>query len=176
MLESAGLAFAGYLDDFSRIDCLPEGDTSYDDVLIAIADPTTREKIFQNWSRKRVPFKPLISSDVRLHPSVRIGLGSLLCPGVKITVDVSIGDFVIVNLNSTIGHDVKIGSFSSVMPSVNISGSVSIGKRVFIGSGATILQGLSIGDDAIIAAGAVVTKNVPTGQTVIGVPARPRRK
>jgi len=49
---------------------------------------------------------------------------------------------------------------------------VSIGCNVWIGGSAIILPGVTIGDDAIIGAGSVVTRNVPTGATVLGNPAR----
>lgn len=49
---------------------------------------------------------------------------------------------------------------------------VTIGSNVWIGSGALILPGVSVGDDAIIGAGSVVTRNVPSGATVAGNPAR----
>lgn len=40
-----------------------------------------------------------------------------------------------------------------------------------IGAGAVILPGLTIGEGAMIGAGAVVTKNVPAGETWVGIPA-----
>lgn len=49
---------------------------------------------------------------------------------------------------------------------------VRIGANVWIGGGAIILPGVTIGDDAIIGAGSVVTRDVPTGATVVGNPAR----
>lgn len=159
----------GYLDDFMVV----KAPADYDDIVLAIADPRIRHKIIANWSRKAVPFNSLISTDIKLHSSVKVDKGCILCPGVKLTVDIQIGQFVIINLNSTIGHDVTIGDFTSIMPSVNISGNVKIGKRVFIGSGATILQGLTIGDDVVIGAGAVVTEDIATGKRVKGVPAKP---
>ena len=52
---------------------------------------------------------------------------------------------------------------------------ITIGKNVWIGGGALVMPGIFIGDDAIIGAGAVVTRDVETGQTVAGNPARPLR-
>ena len=49
---------------------------------------------------------------------------------------------------------------------------VRIGSNVWIGGGAIVLPGVSIGDDAIVDAGSVVTRDVPSGITVVGNPAR----
>jgi maltose O-acetyltransferase len=51
---------------------------------------------------------------------------------------------------------------------------VRIGQNVWIGGGAIILPGVTIGDDAIIGAGSVVTRDVASGVTVVGNPARLR--
>jgi sugar O-acyltransferase (sialic acid O-acetyltransferase NeuD family) len=170
-LSDGRYSFAGFIDDFKQqLHAL--SDDEFDDVFMAIANPQIRARLIAAWSRKQVPFHAFISEEVLLHPSVRVGKGVIICPGVKATVDISIGDYSILNLNATIGHDVVMGEFCSIMPSVNISGNVKLGKRVFVGSGATILQGLRIGDDVIIGAGAVVTRNVAAGETMAGVPAR----
>ncbi|GAA3843057.1 sugar O-acetyltransferase [[Pseudomonas] carboxydohydrogena] len=49
---------------------------------------------------------------------------------------------------------------------------VAIGYDVWIGGGAIILPGVTIGDNAIIGAGSVVTRDVASGATVVGNPAR----
>jgi len=51
---------------------------------------------------------------------------------------------------------------------------VHIGRNVWIGGGAIILPGVTIGDDALIGAGSVVTRDVPSGCTAFGNPARIR--
>jgi UDP-2-acetamido-3-amino-2,3-dideoxy-glucuronate N-acetyltransferase len=43
-----------------------------------------------------------------------------------------------------------------------------------IGSGAIVLGGVRIGAGALVGAGAVVSRDVAPGETVVGVPARPR--
>lgn len=52
---------------------------------------------------------------------------------------------------------------------------VCIGRNVWIGAGAIVLPGVTVGDDAIISAGSVVTRDVPSGTTVLGNPARAHR-
>lgn len=48
----------------------------------------------------------------------------------------------------------------------------AIGDNVVLGSGSKILGGITIGDDAVVGANSVVVKQVQSGTTVAGVPAR----
>lgn len=50
-----------------------------------------------------------------------------------------------------------------------------VGHGASIGAGAVILPGVTIGKNALIGAGAVVTRDVPSGETGVGNPARPIR-
>ena len=52
---------------------------------------------------------------------------------------------------------------------------IMIGRNVWIGGGALILPGVTIGEDAVVGAGSVVTRDVASGATVMGNPARARR-
>ena len=51
-----------------------------------------------------------------------------------------------------------------------------IGDDCVIGAHAVILGPIHVGDGAVVGAGAVVVRDVPAGQTVVGVPAKPIRR
>jgi sugar O-acyltransferase (sialic acid O-acetyltransferase NeuD family) len=145
-------------------------------IVVGIADPRVRKKIVEGIDRSGISFPVII------HPSVlagdtrvnRFGRGSIITAGCILTTGITLGEFVIINLATTIGHDVNIQHFASVMPACNISGFVSVGEGAYVGSGAVILPQVSLGPDCVVGAGAVVTKSVDASSTVMGVPAIPK--
>lgn len=147
---------------------------------IGVGDNGLRRKIACRY-RGQLEFPTLI------HPSATFGhnqrevlehsTGTIVCAGVRITNKVCVGDFVILNLNATVGHDVIIGDYANISPGANVSGFVDIGPEVWIGTGATINQGnsmarLEIGDRTTVGSGAVVTKSCDSNAVYAGVPAR----
>lgn len=68
--------------------------------------------------------------------------------------------------------DSVIGPNCLIFQQVTLAGAVTLGGHVDIGAGAKLLGPLRVGDDARIGANAVVTRDVPSGATVAGIPAR----
>lgn len=170
------LKVIGFIDDFSTLNSLyeiPVKNSSLIDnfFITAIANSQHKQQIKQANEEFLYPF-PIIHSQIQLNKTIKIDASSIICAGVKLTVDIYIGKLVHINLNSTIGHDSIIEDFCTLMPSVNISGNVKIGEGTLIGSGAIILPNITIGKWCKIGAGAVVTKNIPDFSTIIGVPGR----
>jgi maltose O-acetyltransferase len=120
----------------------------------------------------RPPFHCDYGYNIRLGRGVFLNFGSVFLD----VVAIEIGDLC------------QIGSMVQVLtadhprePALRRKGyesgiPVRIGENVWIGGGAIILPGVTIGDNAIIGAGSVVTRDVPSGATVMGSPARMSRR
>lgn len=145
--------------------------TKDDYCITAVADCSWKMKIYEHLKDKAT-FFTCIAPDAVIGKYNRIGEGSVICPGVRITTNVEIGKCVILNIGTQIGHDCVIGDFSSLMPSVDLGGSVKVGKNVFIGTKATLIPKISVGDNATIGAGSVVVRKVKSSVTVFGNPAK----
>lgn len=113
-----------------------------------------------------------------IHPSAfigrtaRLGFGLQAMPRAAVSEMTTIGDWCILNTNCTVDHECKLGDGVHIMGGASLAGLVTVGNFATIGTNATILPRLKIGAGAFVGAGAVVTKDVPAGETVIGVPAR----
>lgn len=143
-------------------------------VAIALGDPVRKQEVTSRISNKQINYPALQHprSLVQNRESVMIGKGSILCAGAIITTNISIGEFVLLNLNTTVGHDCTIGNYCSVMPGCNIAGNVSIESLALVGSGSNIRNRVRIGTGAVVGMGSVVLENVDANSVVAGVPAK----
>jgi len=91
------------------------------------------------------------------------------------------GGLYIPHPNGTVIMPRRIGRNCSIIACVTIGmrnewAFPDIGDDVFVGAGARILGGIQVGDRAVVGANAVVIHDVPAGETVGGIPARPLKK
>lgn len=140
--------------------------------VCAVGSSNVRKKIIEKLKDTSVKFATLVDPSVLYSNSVKIGEGAIVCAGTIITVDVNIGDHVIVNLDCTIGHDAVIDDFVTIYPSVNVSGNVLISECSELGTGTQIIQGKKVISNTIIGAGAIVVKDCLESGTYVGSPAK----
>ncbi len=143
-----------------------------DSIAIAVADPAIRGSIVSNLG-SQITYETLIHPAAQLGSALynRIGKGTIITAGVMLTTGITIGNFCILNLLTSVGHDVTIGDYSTIMPGCSISGNVSVGSRCLLGTGSRVLQKIEIGEHSVVGAGAVVTKSYPAKSRLMGVPA-----
>jgi acetyltransferase-like isoleucine patch superfamily enzyme len=76
------------------------------------------------------------------------------------------------NTAAVVEHDCLVGDHVHLSPGVLLGGGVTVHSFAHVGIGAIALPGSEIGEGAIVGAGAVVLDSVPSGTTVVGIPAR----
>jgi len=112
--------------------------------------------------------KVVIGDDVEIGSNTCIDRGAL--------GDTIIGDGTKIDNLVHIAHNVRIGKNCHIVALTCIGGSVTVEDNVYIGIGPSIRNQIKIGEGATIGMGAVVVKDVKSGVTVIGNPAREMRK
>jgi acetyltransferase-like isoleucine patch superfamily enzyme len=132
---------------------------------------------------------------------LQVGTGCKVAKGVVLMLyrgqlvigdDATLGDYCNIRAFASfirLGNHVGIGQFTSIVASnheVSPTGvwdtelavveegrhGVVIGDDCWIGAHCVILPGVTIGDRCVVGAGSVVSRDVPSGSTVAGVPAR----
>lgn len=168
-LKQKGKVLLGYpvLGELDLSIKLSNNDTYF---ICAVGAAKIRKEIINKLGD--IKYAKLIDPSVQIDDTIKIGDGSIICAGNILTVDITIGEHVIINLDCTIGHDAIINDFVTVYPSVNISGNTNIGTMVEMGTGSKVIQGLSIHRETIIGAGGVIVKDISESGVYVGVPAK----
>jgi sugar O-acyltransferase (sialic acid O-acetyltransferase NeuD family) len=171
-------------DDLTALDDFPELKsrlistiTDYqplptDDVFIAISKPASKLKLAESLRGRGAKFGTFIHRTALVEKSAELGEGCIICPKVVVSCRAKLGDFVSLNIASSVGHDARLGTATTLSAHADVTGHAVLGTGVFMGSHAVVLPKVKVGDYATIAAGSVAIRNVQPEKTVIGVPAK----
>lgn len=143
---------------------------------VGVGDPRVRRRIVRRIEGWAIQFPCLIHPSVVMHRTVSMKDGVIICAGNILTVEISLGRHVHLNLMNTVGHGAVLGDFCTVYPGVNISGDVTFQAGVSMGTGSEVIQGLRVGAGTVVGAGATVVRDLEGDVVAVGSPAKPIRK
>lgn len=140
--------------------------------IIAFADPAEKRRVALALADRGWQAEIFIHDSAVVGLRTNIGAGTAVFPFCRISSDCEIGEHVLVNGGSGVGHDAAVGSYSSLLGAVSVNGNAQVGEGVLFGAGSMVYPGKKVGSWARIGLGSVVLRNVPEGATMFGNPAR----
>ena len=142
-------------------------------IVIGIAFPAIKQKIINRLvANNTLAFPTLIHERAWISRDVLVGKGCIIYPGSTINFGSRIEDFVVLNMNCSLGHHTTVGTYSSFAPGVNTGGHTIFHDRVDVGIGASTIQGITVGTGSVIGGQSMVVQHVDAETTVAGVPAK----
>ena len=153
----------------SIVDYLPQ---PQDRFVCTIGKPRPKLAVTERIAGRGGQFVNLIHPAAAIGPGCILGQGIIVCRNTVVTTNVSLGDHVHLNLASTCGHDAVIGKGCTLSGHCDVTGRAVLEAGVFLGSHASVAPGVRVGAFAVVGAGSVAFRNVPPGQTFVGVPGK----
>lgn len=150
---------------------LKNGQKQYEGI-VAVGEPRDRELLTQRFADAGISITNIIDRTARISPTVKLGIGVIICEFVSIHAFADVGSGVLIQPGAVIGHDIIIGDYSVMGTYSAPGGECVFGKNTYVGMNATIKEKLTVGNNAIIGMGAVVFRDVEENTVVVGNPAR----
>lgn len=143
-------------------------------LVIAIGNPDSIFLIRNKIKNPLIDYPNLIDPSFHVvdPETFQIGYGNIIQCDCRVSCDVSIGNFNVLNGAVEIGHDSRIGNYNMIMPDIRISGNVSIGDMNLLGVGSIVIEKTRIGNHIHLGAGAVLMTKPKDSHTYIGNPAK----
>jgi sugar O-acyltransferase (sialic acid O-acetyltransferase NeuD family) len=145
---------------------------SGDALLLAIGIPETRRRIAETLKSRGATFLTLVHPTAVVAPTARIGAGSVLCPYSIVSDAASIGECVLMNYHSSLGHDATAGDYAVLSPYAALGGHAHVAEDVFLGMHASVGPGRRIGARSKVSANSCALSDAPPESIVYGAPGR----
>ena len=178
ILEAQGKNVDGFIDDNKKDPCFCERPVlkkadGLSPMIISIGDNRQRKEKAESL---HCLFVKAEHPSAIISPSATIGEGTVVMPGVIINADAVIGKHCIINTGASIDHECVIGDYCHIAPHASLCGLVHVGEGTLIGVGASVKPEVHIGEWCTVGAGAAVVKDVSDHETVVGVPAKAKKR
>ena len=150
-------------------------ETKYD-FIVAVGKPSIKKQLVKKALDSGLkPHKTIVDpSSIVLMGLENIGFGGMISPGCVVTSNIKLGNYVTLNLNTTVGHDTIIGDYCTTNPGVHISGQITMGECNEFGTGCIVRDRLIIGSNKTFGAQTAVVKNIIGNEPEIyvGIPSK----
>ncbi len=161
---------AGYppiIDSVEHYEIQPE-----DVFICALGDVHWKKHYIEIVLSKGGEFINLIHKSAIIRRNTKLGVGCIIFDNVGISCDIEIGDFVTFQSYVNVGHDAHIGDYCHLGCMSFMGGGSVLGDTTVIQISSIILPHVKVGNDCTVGSGSVVIRNVKSGLTVFGNPAK----
>lgn len=143
-----------------------------DALLLAIGIPGIRRNVAESLRSRGAEFLTLLHPTAIVASTATIGEGSVICPYAIVSDAARVGDFVLMNYHSSLGHDASAGDHAVLSPYATLGGNAHIGEDVFMGLHASVGPGRKIGAGSKVSANSCALSDAPPDSIVYGAPGR----
>ena len=144
--------------------------------FLAVGDNARRQTLSDAAQRLGFELATVVADTARVSPHATVSPGAAVLHGAHVGPRSVIGTGAVINTAASVDHDCTIDEFAHIAPGTHLAGGVHVGTGVFAGVGVSVIPDVRIGPWAVVGAGAVVISDVPPRDTVVGAPARSRRR
>lgn len=144
--------------------------------VVGIGSPRVRKIIADRLDSAGFTAASLVHPSASIGSETRIGEGTVILAGVRVTTNIRLGRHVHINPNATVGHDSVIHDFVSLNPGSAVSGDCVVGEGALMGVNAVVLNQRFVGPWSVVGGSACAVSDVRAASTVVGVPAREMKK
>lgn len=102
-----------------------------------------------------------VASDIFRVEPISVGENCFILDNQSISLDVSIGDDVVMWSSNHVGDMTRIEDHAWITSKVAIAANVAVGAGAFLGIGAAVANGVRIGEEAFVGAGLAVAADIP---------------
>ena len=106
--------------------------------VVGVSDPSVKQSMVVKALSKGLTPAATVVHPKALVQNARIGVGGVIAPGCIVTTNVTIGDYVTLNLNATVEHDSVIGDYCSISAGAAVSGNTSLANGVTVGANTVV--------------------------------------